>query len=142
MTNAKVGTLQGDKIDVNTLNADRITTNSLDVRNKASSGTTGHVLSANGFKSGAGYNYGTGANTSIWFQTFGLAYPYHFDSSGTFNTTATPSLLKAGAQLFFRPEFTGHYLLSFNFESFGQLGAHRTFASVTSHTSSSSAYDF
>ena len=142
VTNAKVGVLQGDKIDVNTLNADRITTNSLDVRNKASSGTTGHVLSANGFKSGAGYNYGTGTNTNIWFQTFGLASPYHFDSSGTFNTTATPSLLKAGAQLFFRPEFTGHYLLSFNFESFGQLGAHRTFASITSHTVSTSAYDF
>ena len=141
VTNAKVGVLQGDKIDVNTLNADRITTNSLDVRNKASSGTTGHVQAASAFRTGAGYNYGTGTNTNIFFQTFGASSPFHFDSSGTFNSTATPSLLGLGAQLTFRPEFSGTYLLSFNFESFGQLGAHRTFASITSHTENSSFYD-
>ena len=141
VTNAKVGVLQGDKIDVNTLNANRISTGSLDVRNKAQAGTSGHVLSANATKSGAGYNYGTGTNTNIWFQTFGAAYPYHFDSTGTFNSTATPNLLTVGAQLTFRPEFSGTYLLSFNFESFGQLGAHRTFASVTSNTSSSLSFD-
>lgn len=139
---AKISTLEGSVINANTLNANRITTNTLDVRNKAQSGTTGHVLAASAnLTNTTGYNYGTSTNTSIWYQTFGLASPYHFDSSGTFNTVSTPSLLQVGAQLAFRPEFSGTYVLSFNFESFGQLGAHRTFASVISYSANSSFYD-
>ena len=139
---AKISTLEGSVINANTLNANRITTNTLDVRNKASSGTTGHVLAASAHLTNTtGYNYGTSTNTSIWYQTFGLASPYHFDSSGTFNTGSTPSLLQVGAQLAFRPEFSGTYVLSFNFESFGQLGGHRTFASIISYSANSSFYD-
>jgi hypothetical protein len=139
---AKISTLEGSVINANTLNANRITTNTLDVRNKASSGTSGHVLAASAnLTNTTGYNYGTSTNTNIWFQTFGLASPYHFDSSSTFNTGSTPSLLQVGAQLLFRPEFSGTYILSFNFESFGQLGAHRTFASIISYSANSSFYD-
>nr|BAR25705.1 tail tip fiber protein [uncultured Mediterranean phage uvMED]BAR25748.1 tail tip fiber protein [uncultured Mediterranean phage uvMED] len=139
---AKISSLEGTVINTNTLNANRITTNTLDVRNKASSGTSGHVLATSANRTNTtGYNYGTSTNTSIWYQTFGAASPYHSDSSGTFNSGSTPSLLQVGAQQSFRPEFSGTYVLSFNFESFGALGAHRTFASVISYTQNSSFYD-
>jgi len=151
---AKISNINGSVINTNTLNANRISTNSLDVKGKAIGATTGHVLAAsahlNDPPNQGGYLYGTSTNTSIWFQTFGLASPYHVDSSNTHNGQNIssdgmiynlPNLLRVNAQLAFKPDTSGTYILHYSFEFFGSLGAHRTAASITSHSANSSFFD-
>jgi hypothetical protein len=137
------------------LNAVKITTGSLDVAGKAVSATTGFVGTSTAILTNPatqpGYLYSTSTNTNIWFQTFGLASPYHRDTSNTHTgqsvtdgsglTYTMPNLLRPIVQFTFRPDNSGTYSFIFGFEFFGQAGAHRTTTSVTSYSQNSSFYD-
>ena len=140
---------------INDLNANKITANTLDVAGKAVSATTGFVgtttLQLSSPSLQPGYLYSTSTNTSIWFQTFGLASPYHRDSTNTHNgqsvtdgsglTYTMPNLLRPIVQFTFRPENSGIYSFIFGFEFFGVAGQHRTTTSVTSFSENTSFFD-
>ena len=165
ITSAKIGTgeITTAKIEngaitnakISDLNATKITAGTLDVAGKAVFATTGFVGTTTAQLSNPatqpGYLYSTSTNTNIWFQTFGLASPYHRDSSATHLgqtitdgsglTYSMPNFLRPIVQFTFRPDNSGTYSFIFGWEFFGQAGQHRTCASVSSFSSNSSFYD-
>ena len=99
-SNIAVTNISASNINTGSMNATRITDDTMVIYDKATGNSLGAVGSAvsasnqSGVTSTPGTTYGTSFVQSNMFDaTFGAAFPYFRDGSGTYNTTARPAVL-------------------------------------------------